>query len=622
MRERTQVEAVLRRMTRSTPSTRAARSRATPHSGFGRRRAWALVVVHLAMAAHYAHWRLAGRSLAPLELNEAVYAAVEGVVTAGFLLLVVITLSSAVVGRFFCSWGCHLLALQDLSAWILERMRIKPRPLRSRVLAAVPVLLMLYMFVWPLLFRAARGLDVTLHFRGAGSAWSSFLTDDFTRNLPGWPVALATFAVCGFTAVYLLGSRAFCSYVCPYGAVFALADKVAPGRITSIGDCSKCGACTAVCQSHIRVHQELARFGTVVDSACLRDLDCVAACPDGNVRFAFTKPPLLRRLRGVASLRSHWDLSWGEEALVLSVTALSFLGLRGLFGVFPLLLAVTSAVLLAFATLSSLRVLIGRRVRVHVWTLHDGARTTGAGHAWLAANAAGLMLVLHSCAVRGLELNAERHLSRAELLAATSPAQSAEHARSARAQFERLARYALDPPVALDTQLARAAQLADGPATVAPSLPSDAALRELESTRALAESGRLEEALQRARTLAARHPDWGPAHYQLGVLAATRGELELALQAFESAVIALPDDADAHNNLGFLLMKTGRSTDAQLHLERAVALAPGLAAARFNLGAWLAEHGRSSDARAHLEAARALDAHYREAVDVLLATLP
>ncbi len=31
--------------------------------------------------------------------------------------------SAALFGRFFCSWGCHILALEDLCAWLLARVR-------------------------------------------------------------------------------------------------------------------------------------------------------------------------------------------------------------------------------------------------------------------------------------------------------------------------------------------------------------------------------------------------------------------------------------------------------------------------------------------------------------------
>ena len=56
---------------------------------------------------------------------------------------------TAIFGRFLCSWGCHILALQDFSAWLLDKLRIKPRAIRSRLLLWVPMGAALYMFMWP-----------------------------------------------------------------------------------------------------------------------------------------------------------------------------------------------------------------------------------------------------------------------------------------------------------------------------------------------------------------------------------------------------------------------------------------------------------------------------------------
>ena len=48
----------------------------------------------------------------------------------------------------------------------------------------------------------------------------------FWATFPGWIVGALTFLVCGFVAVYFLGAKGFCTYACPYGAVFSCADKV------------------------------------------------------------------------------------------------------------------------------------------------------------------------------------------------------------------------------------------------------------------------------------------------------------------------------------------------------------------------------------------------------------
>jgi len=109
------------------------------------------------MGIHIAHWKINGRTLAPLELNEVMYTLELGIVTAGFIFMVAAFVSAAVFGRFFCSWGCHILALEDLCAWLLGRVRIRPKPVRSRVLLLVPPAAFFYMFVWPQVQRLVEG---------------------------------------------------------------------------------------------------------------------------------------------------------------------------------------------------------------------------------------------------------------------------------------------------------------------------------------------------------------------------------------------------------------------------------------------------------------------------------
>ena len=58
-------------------------------------------------------WKIRGRTLAPLEFNEVMYTIHQGIVTAGFILMALVMVATLIFGRFFCSWGCHNLALQD-----------------------------------------------------------------------------------------------------------------------------------------------------------------------------------------------------------------------------------------------------------------------------------------------------------------------------------------------------------------------------------------------------------------------------------------------------------------------------------------------------------------------------
>ena len=179
---------------------------------YARWRVATLVGVHVLFIAHFVHWKLKGRTLAPLEFNEVLYTIHQGIVTAGFLLMAVVMVGTLIFGRFFCSWGCHILALQDAAGWIMDKLRIKRQPIRSRTLIWVPMAVMFYLFIWPQIMQLWHGVEQqAVHVvEAGGSRWSSFTTEDMWRNLPPPGVAVLTFFVCGFVIVYLLGSRGFC----------------------------------------------------------------------------------------------------------------------------------------------------------------------------------------------------------------------------------------------------------------------------------------------------------------------------------------------------------------------------------------------------------------------------
>jgi ferredoxin len=324
---------------------------------FGAWRAGALFSVYVLMVVHILHWQLAGRTLAPLELHEVMYTAELGVVTAGFLFMAGTLLLTAVFGRFFCGWACHLLALQDLSAWLLKKLGIRRKPIRARVIAWAPFVIMFYMFVWPQLERIADGRPHPgFRFAGDEEPIASFTTTNFWRNLPDPWIALLTFVVCGGWIVYVLGSRGFCTHACPYGAAFRLLDRLAPGRIRVDDKCTQCGTCTKVCTSGIQVHDQLRTHGTVIDPRCLKDLDCVGSCPHDALHYGFGAPALFTQRRAGELPRQRAP----EFALAVDL----FLGIgflvvllvyRGLYGTVPFLMSVGLGAGVPYAALVSWR---------------------------------------------------------------------------------------------------------------------------------------------------------------------------------------------------------------------------------------------------------------------------
>jgi polyferredoxin len=384
-------------------------------------RASALVAVHLAVLAHLAHWRVSGRTLTPLEPSEAMQTLELGLVNAGFVLLVASVALTLVLGRFFCGWACHVVAYQDLCAWLLGRLGLRPRPVRSRLLMLVPLGAAFYMFAWPSLARLARGEEWPTFVR-------HFTTADLWSTFPGPGIALLTLVVDGAIVVWLLGSKGFCTYGCPYGALFGLADRFAPGRIRVSEACDGCGQCTAVCTSNVRVHAEVARHGMVVDPGCMKCLDCVSSCPTNALSFGFgrSRASALREKRPAPRT---WDFGWGEELALAAVFLAALYAFRGLYRAVPFLLAIGLALLTAVAALVLVRTLRRSDFALQHWTLRAAGRLRPAGATALAGCGALLALTLHSGLVQYASREGERLLVEAGGLAGPARLERVEEAR-------------------------------------------------------------------------------------------------------------------------------------------------------------------------------------------------
>src|SRR5215213_11537419 len=122
-------------------------------SKVGRWRAASLIGLYLLMIAHIIQWRLMGQTVSPIEPSESMYTLQNGAINAGFIFFSLAILATLIFGRFVCGWGCHIVSLQDFCAWLLGKMGLKPKPFRSRLLVYVPLIVALYMFVWPTIAR-------------------------------------------------------------------------------------------------------------------------------------------------------------------------------------------------------------------------------------------------------------------------------------------------------------------------------------------------------------------------------------------------------------------------------------------------------------------------------------
>ncbi|MGK0153216.1 MAG: polyferredoxin [Neolewinella sp.] len=358
-------------------------------SKMARWRAIVLIAVHVAIGIHIWHWLATGESMTPVEPSEAMETVEMGQINAGFVLFLSLIASTVIFGRWFCGWACHVVALQDLCAWLLKRVGLQPRPVRSRLLVFGPWVVAFYMFFWPPIhawlwntWGEVQGwtwLSPKVVPGVADWQWQVTTTDLWTR-FPGPLMTVGTFLVVGFLIVWWLGAKGFCTYGCPYGAFFSVADRVAPMRITVNDNCEHCGHCTATCTSNVRVHEEVAKYGQVVDPGCMKCMDCVSVCPNDALSFGFAMPTPFTSSQ--QRIQARADFAWWEEILMASVALVAvqwtFRGAWFGEGV-PFLMAVGLGVITAVFVMLLLRLFLNKDVTFQHTVLKKAGQRSTAG---------------------------------------------------------------------------------------------------------------------------------------------------------------------------------------------------------------------------------------------------
>ena len=584
-------------------------------SGMSRWRTLALVAVHLLIIGHVVHWATTGRTLSPVEPSEAMYTLNDGHVNAGLIFFAVALGATLLLGRFVCGWGCHVIAYQDLCRWLLGRIGIRPKPFRSRVLVFAPLALALYMFVWPAVYRWWLGIE-------RPALTNHMMTEEFWKTFPGPVVAVLTIIVCGFVVVYFLGSKGFCTYACPYGGFFGLADKVAPGRIRVNDSCERSGHCTAACTSNVRVHEEVALYGMVVDPGCMKCMDCVSVCPNDALHFGLGRPALGAKPK--APRRNvPYDFSLGEEFLMGAVGVGALLTFRGLYNQIPLLLAMAIAVLTAYLSLKLIRTIRTANVRLQRWQLKRGGRWTRAGVGFAMSVLVFLAFAGHSSLVR---YHAWRGHALAQALSVGdevwaadggwwSRATMAERGRveAATAHLTWVDRWGLMSTPAVLHDLARLHLARERHAE------AEAVLRRLtrmtpddthwvlELAHLLLSVGREAEALTELKRAVTSEPESARARTLQGIALLQLDRVAEGIGALRRAIELDSSAADAYYNLGMARLRQGDTVAAINHLQNATHLNPEFALAHYNLAVATFMSGRPAEALPHIQEAIRLD---------------
>ncbi|MGB7201339.1 MAG: tetratricopeptide repeat protein [Pyrinomonadaceae bacterium] len=344
-------------------------------------RAVSLIILQLLMIAHIIQWRITGTTVSPIEPSESMFTLQNGAINAGLIFFSLAILATLIFGRFVCGWGCHIVALQDFCAWLLKKMGLTPRPFRSRLLAYVPLIVALYMFVWPTavrFFAKQPGEPLIPQFT------NHIITTEFWATFPPVWVAIPFLFICGFVTVYFLGSKGFCTYGCPYGGFFGVADKFAPGKIRVTDACNQCGHCTATCMANVQVHAEVAKYGMVIDPGCMKHMDCISVCPNDALYFGFGKPSVLAAPASSGDrVKRNYSLTWPEELAAALVFTASYFAVWDVYQTVPMLMALGIAIVTTFLVMRTWRLVTASDLSFYRSNLKSGSKIQKAGWMFL-----------------------------------------------------------------------------------------------------------------------------------------------------------------------------------------------------------------------------------------------
>ena len=519
--------------------------------------------MHAAIALHVWHWYTTGRTLSPLEPSESMAFSQRGVVNAGLIFFGLSILSTLVLGRWFCGWACHLVAVQDGARWLLGRFGIHPRPLRLGLLASVPWLAFVYMFLSPPVLRLIEGT-------GLAPAGTQLVTEQFWKTFPPWPVALLTVLVCGGAIVWVLGAKGFCTYGCPYGAIFGIADQFAPLRIRVTDACEHCGHCTSACSSNVNVSQEVRQWGMVVDPGCMKCGDCVSVCPKDALYVGWGAPALqaARRAGPPRATRRNWGRALALFAFMFGAYTLLH-AYDGRYRAYSLDFDATLWGLIAALCAGSFVIALllrGKAQHTPETSLGEelvlGAAFLGALYAFrglgVSAYSAPLLLTLALAGLLAfLALQSWRLVARAELSWKSWRLKRGGRLTLAGGVFAAVALLAAAGSAAAGWEQRRSS--------------AEWAARRVAARSAFAEGTR--SALERALEL---DPQLYEAHKQLAARLYEAGELRGCLEHCEQALESAPRDADAHVLAALAAAGLHEPALARAHLERALEIRPGM----------------------------------------------
>ncbi len=243
-------------------------------------RVLSFVLIHVLIFLHVAG--VGQEHIGSIDFQEFFHAFLKiGTINAGVIMVFLALFSTLLFGRFFCGWACHFGAVQELSWVILQKLKITPKTVNSRLVTILPIFILIHFYILPNLeYAIYNPWKISLELNKPG-IWTF---------LPGFVIGLLTFIIDGFLIVYFLGRKGFCRFICPWGAFLKLPSALAVYKVRNVGGCINSGNCTKNCPIGIDVSYEINNFQKVVNTNCTNCMICTDGCPTSALSYSYQNP--------------------------------------------------------------------------------------------------------------------------------------------------------------------------------------------------------------------------------------------------------------------------------------------------------------------------------------------
>lgn len=285
-------------------------------------RNWSRIFLMLLVAIHMVTWFALGIHVVGFIGFEGLLSGLSrGVLNAAFVFWMLVLISVLLFGRAFCGWFCWFGGYLDLIEWgISDKLKVK-----------LPRTMPLYLAVIPfgILFAKVYGSPIVNWLNGFPATFIFNLAD-----IAPWGGQQATtsssiliiFVLYGPVLFYFFGQKAWCRYLCPFGALLKIFARIGIGKVRLVSEeCNGCGKCNRVCEMQVDVLGNLKDHGQIVSSDCTRCLKCSDECPMGAIAFRMRQKSNVRLSADAASKAEKASLKRRQlSAFDITITVLWF----------------------------------------------------------------------------------------------------------------------------------------------------------------------------------------------------------------------------------------------------------------------------------------------------------